>query len=220
LILSKKAIWYVGLISLWALVSLSPASAGDIISQWANVTSPAAPMIKPVIVDPATTALLVLDMSGAQNPAKGPCNAVTKPRCIASIPAVQNLLAAARKYQLFVVYSVSRNGGRSDIATALTPFSSDPVVQSGPDKFVGTNLSQLLAQRRIKTVIIVGTGAEGAVLDTATDAILREKLYVVVPVDGISSASLYAEQYVVWQLLYASGLAGNATLTRSAMIGF
>lgn len=220
MILSKNATWYLGLIGLWALMNLSPASASDIISQWADVTSPVAPIIKPVIVDPATTALLVLDMSGVQNPAKSPSNAVTRPRCIASIPVVQNLLAVARKYHLFVVYSVSRNGGRSDIATALAPLSSDPVVQSGPDKFVGTNLSQLLAQRRIKTVIIVGTGAEGAELDTATDAILREKLYVVVPVDGIPSASLYGEQYVVWQLLHASGLAGNATLTRSAMIGF
>lgn len=220
MILSKKATWYVVLISLWVLMSLSPASAGDIVSQWADVTPPAAPMIKPVTVDPTTTALLVLDMSGTQNPAKGPCNAATKPRCIASISAVQNLLAAARKYQLFVVYSVSRNGGRSDIATALAPLPSDPVVQSGPDKFIGTNLSQLLAQRRIKSVIIVGTSAEGAVLDTATDAILRENLHVVVPVDGISSATLYAEQYVAWQLLHAPGLAGNVTLTRSAMILF
>jgi nicotinamidase-related amidase len=217
---SKKAIWYVVLISLGALMSFSPASADDIVSQWADVTSPAVPMIQPVIVDPATTALLVLDMSGTQNPAKGPCNAVTRPRCIASIPAVQNLLAAARKYQVFVIYSVSKNGGRSDIATALAPLPSDPVVQSGPNKFVGTNLSQLLARRRIKSVIIVGTGAEGAVLDTATDAILRENLHVIVPVDGISSTSLYAEQYVVWHLLHAPGLIGNVTLTRSAMIRF
>jgi nicotinamidase-related amidase len=220
LIFSKRTIWYVGLISLWTLTNLSPASAHDIISQWADVTLPAAPMITPVIVDPASTALLVLDMSGAQNPAKGPCNTVTRPRCIASIPPVQNLLALARKYQLFVVYSVSRNGGRADIATALAPLLSDPVVQSGPDKFVGTNLSQLLARRRIKNVIIVGTGSEGAVLDTVTDAILREKLHVIVPVDGISSASLYAEQYVVWQLLHGPGLAGNVMLTRSAMIEF
>jgi len=45
----------------------------DIIAEWASVKPPAAPELKPVTVDPKTTALLVLDFM------KGNCGA--RPRC-------------------------------------------------------------------------------------------------------------------------------------------
>jgi nicotinamidase-related amidase len=194
--------------------------APNIIEQWGQAVVPAAPVLRHVKIDPGSTALLVLDMSGAQNPAKGPCNRGAKPRCIASIPGVGLLISAARQHGVYVIYSVSSAGTRADIATAIAPLGSDPVVKSGPDKFVGTDLEALLAARKIRTVIIVGTAAEGAVLDTATHAVLQKKLSVVVPVDGITSASLYPEQYVAWQFLHAPGLAGNVTLTQTDMIGF
>jgi hypothetical protein len=38
-----------------------PARAGNIIEEWGNVKAPAAPALKPVAVDPKTTALLMLD---------------------------------------------------------------------------------------------------------------------------------------------------------------
>jgi nicotinamidase-related amidase len=211
---------WLGLLSLGLLLAASPAKAGDIVTEWDAVQPPAVPVPAAVTVDPGSTALLVLDMSGAQDPAKGPCNTVTKPRCIASIPTVGALIGAARRHGVFIVYSVSRNGDRGDIATAIAPQASDPVVKSGPDKFIGTELAQILKQRHIATVIIVGTAAEGAVLDTVTDAVLRGNMRVVVAVDGISSTNLYPEQYVSWQFLHAPGLAGMVTLTRSDMIGF
>jgi nicotinamidase-related amidase len=211
---------YFGLLCLWLLLGIAPAKAGDILAEWGTVQPPAAPAPSAVTVDPASTALLILDMSGAQNPKKGPCNTVTKPRCIASIPAVAALIGAARQHGVFVVYSVTSVGSRGDIATMLAPLASDPVVKAGPDKFVRTNLAQILEQKNIKTVIILGTAAEGAVLDTATDAVLREHLHVIVPVDGMTSTTLYPEQFVSWQLLNAPGLAGMVKLTRSGMIGY
>lgn len=39
----------------------SPARAGNIIEEWGNVKAPPAPELKPVTVDPKTTALLMLD---------------------------------------------------------------------------------------------------------------------------------------------------------------
>src|SRR5271169_1801541 len=64
------------------------AQAGNIVDEWANVKTPAAPALKPVTVDAKTTALLMLDFMN-QNCGK-------RPACLASIPAVKKLLAEAR----------------------------------------------------------------------------------------------------------------------------
>lgn len=193
-------------------------SDATIIDDWAKVQVPAAPALKPVTIRPAETALLVLDFNGAQDPTKGPCNS-NKPRCIASLPRMQALLATARAHDVLVVYSLAGPNGPADIATAIAPRANDPVVKSGPDKFVNTDLGKILAEHKIATVIVTGTASEGAVLDTATDAALHG-LNVIVPVDAMSSNELYAEQYVAWHLTHAPGVAAKTTLTRIGLIGF
>jgi nicotinamidase-related amidase len=197
----------------------APVSAATIIDEWSRIKTPAAPALEDVTVDAKTTALLLLDFAGAQDPSKGPCNSKTKPRCIASLPAMQALLGRSRAAHLYVVYSVAGRATRADIATAIAPEANDPVVTSGPDKFIGTDLGKLLAAKGIKTVIVTGTAAEGAVLDTATDAALHG-MNVVVPVDGMSSTDPYAEQYVAWHLTHAPGVSSKTTLTESPRIRF
>src|ERR1700726_3389284 len=78
------------------MLAPSSVSAQTIIDDWAKVKPPAPPELKPVTIDVTDTALLLLDFNGAQDPIKGPCNKNTKPRCLASIPAVVKLLAEAR----------------------------------------------------------------------------------------------------------------------------
>ena len=68
-------------------------------------------------------------------------------------------------------------------------------------------------------MIIVGTTAEGAVLHTATGASMRG-FQVIVPIDGMSAGTLYAEQYTAWHLVNAPGKRRRTTLTRFDMIGF
>ena len=41
--------------------AVMPAQAADIVDEWASVKAPPAPALKPVTVDPKTTALLMLD---------------------------------------------------------------------------------------------------------------------------------------------------------------
>ncbi len=201
-----------------ALLALPAAiPAQSVVDEWVKVVPPAAPALKTVTVEAKDTALLVLDFSGAQDSAKGPCNRIIKPCCLASIPRVTKLLAAAREKGMLIVYSVTSGGTPADIATAISPYPSDPVVTSGPDKFIGTNLGSVLEARHVKTVIITGTGAEGAVLDTAIDAALHG-INVVVPVDGMSSTNPYAEQYVAWHLTHAPGMSPRVTLTRISLI--
>jgi nicotinamidase-related amidase len=92
-------------------------------------------------------------------------------------------------------------------------------VSSGPNKFLNTDLEKILAERGVKTVIVVGTAAEGAVLNTGAHAALRG-MKVILPVDGLSSSTTYAEQYTVWHLANAPRIGPQTTVTRSDMVSF
>ncbi len=191
----------------------SPASAQTIIDEWNTVKVPSAPELKLVTIDPKVTALLLLDFN------KQTCNAEKRPRCIVSIPKVQKLLADARAKGVYVVYSLSPGAAVADIARELAPLGKEPAVTAGPDKFLGTDLEKLLKERGIKTVIVTGTAAHGAVLYTASAAAFRG-MQVIVPVDGMSAESIYAEQYVAWNMVNAPRVSTQSVLTRMDMIKF
>jgi len=188
-----------------------PASAQDVIAEWGSVKVPPPPELKDVTVDPKTTALLLLDFN------KQTCNAERRPRCIASIPGVKKLLVLARAKGAPVAYSLSPGAATADIAQELAPRADEPVVASGPDKFLGTDLEKILKDKGIKTVIVVGTAAHGAVLYTASAAALRG-FSVIVPVDGMSAENPYAEQYVAWNLVNAPRVSNQTTLTKIDLI--
>ena len=80
-------------------------------------------------------------------------------------------------------------------------------------------LDKNLKEKGIKTVIVVGTSAEGAVLNTASGAAQRG-LKVIIPVDGMSSNNPYAEQYTAWHLANAPRIGAQTTLTKFDLIGF
>jgi nicotinamidase-related amidase len=190
------------------------AQAKDtIIDEWAGVKAPPPPELEPVTVDPKMTALLVLDIQN-QN-----CNLDRRPRCVASLPGIQALLAECRRKGVPVVYSLTRSASKADIRDEVAPIAEEPIVKAGVDKFFGTDLEGILRSKGIETVILVGTSAHGAVLHTATGAALRG-FKVIVPVDGMSAGDPYAEQYTAWHLANAPGTRGNTTLTRMSLIGF
>ena len=56
------------------------AHAANIVDEWASVKAPAPPTLKPVTVDPKTTALLMLDFIHQI------CDEKRVPRCVASLP--------------------------------------------------------------------------------------------------------------------------------------
>ena len=84
---------------------------------------------------------------------------------------------------------------------------------------MGTDLQKILADKGIKRVVVVGTAAHGAVLHTASGAALRG-LDVVVPVDGMSAAEVYPEQYTAWHLANAPVVGQRVTLTRIDMVRY
>ncbi len=186
---------------------------GNIVEEWETVKLPAAPKLEEVTLEPSTTALLVLDVQN-QN-----CNAERRPRCVESVPKIADLLGRARRVGAPVVHSLTRSAEPEDIREEVRPMDDEPVVRSGVDKFYGTELENMLKERRVKTVILVGTSSNGAVLHTATGAAARG-LGVVVPVDGMSASDAYAEQYTAWHLVNAPGTRRVTRLTTVGAIGF
>lgn len=198
--------------------SLEPASeepvgpTGDqtIVDEWKTIVPPQAPELKSVTIDAKTTALLILDMQTA---------ICKNPRTIASISKINQLLSVARGRGIFIVYSLTSAGKPSDIVPELVPDTNDPIVRASVDKFYNTDLNKILHEHGIKTVIITGTAANGAVLHTATGAALRG-YQVVIPVEGMSAAEPYAEQYTAWHMLNSPGTRNKVTLTKGNMMTF
>jgi hypothetical protein len=125
-------------------LSAAPTRAQNIIDEWASVKAPAAPALKPVTVNPKTTALLMLDFMN-QNCGK-------RPRCLASIPVMKKLLGEARAAKAAVVYSLIHNSTTDDVIKDVAPTTDEPWVISGPDKFLNTDLEKIFKDRGIETV--------------------------------------------------------------------
>ncbi len=190
-----------------------PAHA-TIIDEWPNVKAEPAPELKPVTIDPKTTALLVLDI------VKGSCNNERRPRCVAMVPSVAKLLNDARAKGLTIIHTVAGQATAADILPEFAPKQGEPLITgTNADKFVRTDLEKILKDKGITTIIPVGTAAHGAVLYTASQAALRG-IKVVVPVDAAASENAYAEQAVVWLLAKAPTISANVTLTKIDMIKF
>jgi nicotinamidase-related amidase len=193
---------------------IRPAVADDIVSSWTTMKLPPPPQLNPVTVDPAHTTLLVLDFS------TDTCNPKARPRCFDSLPVVEKLLMAARAHHASVVFSTVPHGSIRNSPPALAPHADEPVVSAGADKFLDTELSNILKANNAHTVIVTGTTAQGAVLYTASSAALRGYT-VVVPVDGMSAADPFGELATAW--IFANGppsVSKHITLTRSTMIAY
>src|SRR5580765_4251039 len=138
-------------------LSASPVAA-DIIDDWNKAVAPPPPELKEVTVDPATTALLFLDIM------KAGCTA--RPSCVAKVPNMVRLHDAARAKNMVVWYSLVGAGGKAtpdDIMDArIKPRAGEWYRQGGPDKFLGSTLQATLRQAGIKTVIVCGNSFQGA----------------------------------------------------------
>jgi nicotinamidase-related amidase len=186
-----------------------------------SVQLPAIPAPVPVSLDRKTAALLVLDISNAICP--------PRPACLASVPVIESLLDKARAANVPVIYSTTPSPkGPVPMLAAVAPRPGEPVVAARANKFLDTNLEQLLKQRNVRTAVIVGAAANGAVLYTSFHANAKG-FTVVVAQDGISSGPAFDTFLARYQLLNQPGFAnpGNqpleaqrVTLSRSDLIAF
>ena len=154
-----------------------------------------------VLVDPARTALVVIDM---QNDFVQRGGSLLVPDAEATIPAIRRLLELARLNRMRVVYGQDTHH-RGDpewemwpehclegswgweIIAELAPGVDDTVLRKVRyDAFFGTSLDYLLRLWGVDTLIICGTVANIGVQYTAASAALRW-YHVVIPRDAISA---------------------------------
>jgi nicotinamidase-related amidase len=154
-----------------------------------------------VLVDPARTALVVIDM---QNDFVQRGGSLLVPDAEATIPAIRRLLELARLNRMRVVYGQDTHprGDREwemwpehclegswgwEIIAELAPGVDDTVLRKVRyDAFFGTSLDYLLRLWGVDTLIICGTVANIGVQYTAASAALRW-YHVVIPRDAISA---------------------------------
>jgi nicotinamidase-related amidase len=154
-----------------------------------------------VVIDPARTALVVIDM---QNDFVQPGGSLIVPDAEATVPAIRRLLELARLNRMRVVYSqdTHRLGDPEwkiwpehclegtwgwEIIAELAPGVDDTVLRKlRYDAFFGTSLDHLLRLWGVDTLIICGTVANIGVQYTAASAALRW-YHVVIPRDAISA---------------------------------
>jgi nicotinamidase-related amidase len=201
----------------------APARAETIIDEWSSVKAPPAPTLKPVTLDPKTSALLLIDIINQT------CNMKMRPRCVASIPKVQKLLAEARAKGVYVIYALFPsprpetfpNPKISDYVPELAPKGDEPIVTAFVDKFMlgdkDTGLQKLLKDKGIKTLVPVGVASHNGVLFTSVMASLRG-FDVVVPVDGMAGNNAYEDQATDYIL--TSSIVYKVTLTSVDMLKF
>ncbi len=196
-----------------SVLAAAPARSDDIIDQWASAQPPAPPKLQDVTVDPKTTALLMLDFLQQ--------NCAPNPRCMATLPAAEKLLAEARAAKALVVYTKFPIPGPkpADTLAQVAPVDKEPLVTAFVDKFLNTNLDKILKGKGIKTVIAIGSATNGAILFTA-EAAFAHGYQVIVPVDGISGQDVYTDQSVVATFVTGPVYGGKIVLTRSGMIKF
>ena len=181
---------------------------------------PALPDPVKVVLQPATTALLVFDMIDRICKNQPNCTGVM-------VPALTSLLARARKAGVFVLYS-TREPESLSWMPEVAPAPGDPIVKSyAQDRFYNTDLDKMLKAKGITTLILTGWKVNGSVLYTSVGATLRDYT-VVVPVDASLAATDYEVAIGQFQILNQnSANATNeplkpkaSTLSRTDMITF
>ena len=201
---------------LGAAVMASPAAqAQGVLDDWASLKMPPAPALKPAVIDPKTTALMLFDFTTQT------CSQERRPRCAASMPKMKKLLEDARARGMFVVYSVALpNTGEKDMMPEIAPRAGEPILPPlGPDKFLNSDFEKMLREKGVQTIILNGTAAQSTVLHTGGAAALRG-FNVVVPIEGMSSNDAFPELYTAYHLTTAARIDAKVTLTRVDMISY
>jgi nicotinamidase-related amidase len=204
---------FLGAALAFGLLAGGAAHGQAVTDEWSSVKLPDPPAVKPVTVDAKTTALIVMDFN------KEGCTEQKRPRCVKDLPHIAKLLKEARDHHLLVIHTLTSRTNLPDIVDSLKPATGEQAIKGGPDKFIKSDLDKMLKDKGIKTVMLVGTSANGAELHTAAGAAMRG-YKVIVPVDGMPGDTPFTEAYSIWHMAHAPASAGNIALTKTDMVKF
>jgi nicotinamidase-related amidase len=181
---------------------------------------PSPPDPVPVVLNPATTALLIFDVIDHISAREPICKEKM-------LPAIVSLLAKARKCGVTVAYG-TRAANMSTWLPEVAPAAGDIKIENqAQDRFYNTDLDKALKAKGITTLILTGWKVSGSVTYTSVGATLRGYT-VVVPVDASLDATDYEIAIGQYQVLHQnSSNAENeplkvraSTLSRTDLITF
>jgi nicotinamidase-related amidase len=193
------------------------------------IAVPDLPVTERVVLDPQTTALVVIDM---QNDFVSEGGSLLVPDAAATVPLIAGLLEQARAAGARVVFSqdthrdgdpefaiwpvhVLEGGWGWQIVDALQPLPEDTVLRKPRyDAFYGTPLDHLLRQWGVRTLVICGTVANICVHYTAASAALRW-YDVVIPRDAVSALEPFD---MAASLRQATGLFAGRVTTAGGVV--
>ena len=198
-----------------------------------QVEVPEIPVAEELLIDPTSTALIIVDM---QNDFVRDEGKLRIPTAAATIPAIARLREFAHGLTMPVLYTQdSHYAGDPEFAIwgehvvvgswgweiveelAPDPQAGDRVFRKDRyDGFFGTSLDRALREREIKTVIVCGTAANICVLHTAGSAALRW-YRVILPADTVSALTEFDMHSALRQVAFLySGTITRSTALRAA----
>ena len=166
---------------------------------------PALPDPVPVTLNPATTALLVLDYVDPI--------CISQPKCKGEmLPAMTPFMARARKAGVVVAYGTREENMSKWLPEVAPPPGDIKIVNTAQDRFYNTDLDKALKAKGITTIIMVGWKVSGSVAYSSVGATVRGYT-VVIPVDTTAATTDYEQTIGFYQILNQ----GNGNLTNQPL---
>lgn len=112
-------------------------------------------------------------------------------------------LDRARQSSVPILFTISAaaKGTPGEVAEPLRRRQTEPVLYPDAfDKFMGGKLQDQLIQFGCRSLAIVGSATNFAVLYTATTAARIYRYEVVIPLDGVNAKRQYEHEYAIHQL--------------------
>ena len=157
---------------------------------------PNRPEPQPLKLDGKTSAIVVLDLSVRCEDPQEVCSKLMQP--------LGSFLERARQGAIPILYTISATGKGTPLGETAGPLqrhASEPILYPDAfDKFMGGELKAALDKSHCRSLVIVGSATNFAVLYTATTAARIYKYDVVIPLDGVNAKRNYEHEYAIHQM--------------------
>src|SRR3989454_4423874 len=157
---------------------------------------PNRPQPQPVGLESKPTGILVLDLINRCNDPKEVCFQLMEP--------LGEFLERARRSSVSILYTISAAAKETPLGEVAKPLKrrdAEPVLYPDAfDKFMDGELQIQLNRVGCRSLVIVGSATNFAVLYTATTAARIYRYDVVIPLDGVNAKRQYEQEYAIHQM--------------------
>jgi nicotinamidase-related amidase len=147
-------------------------------------------------LDPATTAIAVLDLNVRCDDASDICSELME--------GLGKFLDRARAAGVPIIFTSGyalKGTPEAEIATALKRRADEPLIHPDAfDKFQSGELKAFLDAHNTKNLVVVGSSTHVCVLYTATTAARVHTYNVIIPVDGVNTRDVINHDVAIHQL--------------------